>query len=328
MNHEIPRGTAQGQSLRVARRGQLAAGIWTLFRFIPVLSWSVSAAAIAVAAAAGRTGWRWSYVPDGLLMLAGSALFQGLLAHGVNDLEDWRSGTDAASPGLLSGGSRVIPRQLLGRPQVATAAWVAAAAGLACAAVLYLRHGPTVILVALLGLWSATAYTLPPLRLAYRPFAGELLSGWPAVVAIIAGGAAVLSGRPTPGVWAAAAVQATFSIAWVMQHHLPDVAADLGASPPKRTTPAWFAARWGTQAARLVPAGYFLLGLAASLALGVVLHPLFLGSALLGALAAREALATDAGSVPDITAHQLRMIALVGANAALLILGLLFGGLA
>lgn len=261
-------------------------------------------------------------------MLAGSALFQGFVAHGVNDAEDWRSGTDILSPGLLSGGSRVIPRAWLSLGQLALTARAAGAAGLLCAALLFVRHGPVVIPVATVGLWAAVAYTAPPLRLSYRPFVGELLAGWPAVVAIIAGAAAVLSGRPSPGVWAAAAVQATISVAWVMQHHLPDVQADLMARPPKRTTPAWFARKWGPPAARLVPAGYFLLGAAGSLALGFFLHPVFFGSSLLAALAAGQALATDVASVADITARQFRMIALTGANAALLVLGFLYGGLA
>ncbi len=316
-----------GPAARPANAGpRLGAGLWALFRFLPVLSWSASATAVGVAAAVGRTGWRPSFIVDGLLMLAGSALLQGFVAHGVNDTEDWRSGTDVLSPGLLSGGSRVIPRSLLGPGQLAGVVWAAGAAALLCAAILFLRHGPMVLPVAAVGLWAAVAYTKPPLRLAYRPFIGELLAGWPAVVAIIAGAAAVLSGPPRAGVWAAAAVQATVSVAWVMQHHLPDVGADLLATPPKRTTPAWFARKWGPAAARLAPAGYFLLGAAGSLALGLFLHPVFLGSSLLAALAARQALATDVTSVPDITVRQLRMIALTGANAALLILGFLCGG--
>lgn len=316
-----------GQPTSVSPLRARGAAIWTLFRFVPVLSWSVSATLIGVAAAAGRLGWQGYFLPDGLLILAGSTLFQGLVAHGFNDVEDWRSGTDALSQGLLSGGSRVIPRAMLRIEQVTRTAVAAAVVGLACAGILFLRHGPVVAAVAAVGLWSAVAYTAPPLRLAYRPFIGELVAGWPAVLAIIAGAAAVLSGPPGRGVWAAAGVQATLSVAWVMQHHLPDVPADLRASPPKRTTPAWFALRWGPTASRLVPAGYFLVGAVGSVVLGFVVHPVFFGSAILAVLGAGEALATDVASVPDITGHQLNMIALVGANAALLILAFLYGNL-
>ena len=41
-------------------------------------------------------------------------LIQGLLAHSVNEVEDWRSGTDRhASPRVISGGSKVIVAGLL-----------------------------------------------------------------------------------------------------------------------------------------------------------------------------------------------------------------------
>ena len=303
-------------------------GLWTLFRFIPVLSWGVTATVMGVAAAAGTASWRLSYLGDGLLVLAGAMAFQGIVAHGLNDLADWRSGTDALSPGLLSGGSRVIPRRLLTEKQVGAAARLAAAVGLACAGVLYLRHGPAVLPVAAVALWSSIAYTQAPLRLAYLPFIGELAAGWPAVITIVVGTTVVLTGGAGPGVWAAGAVQSTLSVAWVMQHHLPDLWADLAATPPKVTTPAWVARRWGGAVARLVPAGYFLIGTALSAGLALTLHPVFWGSAALGALGAREALATDVTSVPDITRRQLKMIALTGANAALLVLGFLAGGLA
>ncbi len=319
---------SQTTSLTGLARPRLGRGIWTLFRFVPVLSWSVSCTAVGLAAAVGTAGWRPSFLLDGLLILAGSALFQGLVAHGVNDIEDWRSGTDVLSPGLLSGGSRVIPRALLDPRQVLATAWAAGIAGLGCAVILCFRHGPAVVPVAAVAVWSAVSYTQPPLRLSYRPFAGELLAGWPAPFAIIAGTAGVLAGRLTPGVVAAAAVQATFSVAWVMQHHVPDVPADLRADPPKLTTPAWFAHTWGPQAARLVPAGYFLAGAVGAAALGALLHPVFCGSAVLGLAGGLEALATDATSVYDTTVRQLRMIALVGSNAALLILGFLYGRLA
>lgn len=310
------------------RNRGLASGLWALFRSVPVLSWSVSDVGLGLAAAVGAAGWKASFALDSLLVLIGATAFQGILAHGVNDLEDWRSGTDPLSPGLLSGGSRVIPRSLMSERQVAWAAAGAAVLGLGCAAALHVRHGAVVWPVAAVGLWSAVAYTLPPLRLAYRPLVGELVAGWPAPVAIIVGTFTVLAGRPGPGVWAAGAVQATFSVAWVMQHHLPDVPADLRAGPPKLTTPAWVARRWGPRAARLVPAGYYAVAGVAAAFLGLLWHPAFLGSAALAVLCARQGFLTHTSSVADITSRQLRMIALTALNAAWLAAAFLFWRLA
>lgn len=312
---------APGAGLRLAR------GLWTLFRLIPVLSWTGGAVAVGGAAAVAAVGWRPGLLLDLALVAAGAAALQGLVAHGVNDLTDWRSGTDPLSPGLLSGGSRVIPRRLLSEGEVSGAVWLGLAVGLASAALLYVRHGPPVLLVALVGVWSTVSYTVLPLRLAYRPFVGELAAGWPAVVAIIAGTVAVLAGWPGPAVWAAATVQATISVAWVMQHHLPDIAADLAASPVKLTTPAYFALRWGPAAARLVPAGYHLAAALESAALALFLHPVFAASALLAVAGVREAWRTDVTSVPDITRRQLRMIGLCGLSALVLAAAFLTGSL-
>ena len=55
-------------------------------------------------------------------------LIQGLLAHTVNEIEDWRSGTDGhPSPRVISGGSKVVTSGLLSTDALATVFWVSLA---------------------------------------------------------------------------------------------------------------------------------------------------------------------------------------------------------
>ncbi len=86
-------------------------GLWLEVRVIPVLLWSFSALTLGTALAAhGRDLDVWFY----LGAVALGVLIQGLLAHSVNEVEDWRSGTDRhASPRVISGGSKVIVAGLL-----------------------------------------------------------------------------------------------------------------------------------------------------------------------------------------------------------------------
>ena len=81
-----------------ARRGMVYAlmsdtlrGLWLEVRVIPVLLWSFSALTLGTALGAhGRISTAWYY----LGAVALGVLIQGLLAHTVNEIEDWRSGTD------------------------------------------------------------------------------------------------------------------------------------------------------------------------------------------------------------------------------------------
>ncbi len=88
-------------------------GLWLEIRVIPVLLWSFTAITLGTALA-----WRdgdgistWGY----LAAVAVGVLLQGLVAHCVNEIADWRSGTDRdPSPRVISGGSKVIASGLLG----------------------------------------------------------------------------------------------------------------------------------------------------------------------------------------------------------------------
>ena len=140
---------------------------------IPVLLWSFSAITLGTAMA-GESGVRgWYY----LGAVALGVLIQGVLAHTVNEIEDWRSGTDRhGSPRVISGGSKVLAAGLL-TPRALKLLFAAAfALTTVLGLTLVASRGLVMLPFGLAGVGGAVLYTLPPVRAAYRPFLGEAVA--------------------------------------------------------------------------------------------------------------------------------------------------------
>ena len=117
-------------------------------------------------------------MPGYLAAVAVGVLLQGLVAHCVNEIADWRSGTDRdPSPRVISGGSKVIASGLLGPRALAAIG----RRGRGRRGGDRPRRGGDLGLGAR-GLRARRAsrapcfYTLPPVRAAYRPFSGEAVA--------------------------------------------------------------------------------------------------------------------------------------------------------
>lgn len=212
-------------------------GVLQLMRVVPLSIWSVPTILFGFCAVPYRDPGATTALVEAV---AGAMVLQGLITHGLNDIYDWQSGTDQVSLGVISGGSKVL-RQ--GCMNLRGLFWVVAGAavlylGLALA-LAYLRGG-WVLLWAAVGLWGAVAYSLPPLRLSYRPGLGE----WGALFPTMAAGVLLGGAAAAPGVHGetmlAALWFAVFCVASVMQHHFADMDADWQAVPRKRTTPAFW----------------------------------------------------------------------------------------
>ncbi|MBM7551598.1 prenyltransferase [Thalassobacillus pellis] len=194
-----------------------------------------------------------------LLLILGAFVIHGVLTHILNDYADHLSGTDARSPAILSGGSRVIQDGHFS----ADALWkfgkglMVLLGVIVCAFVLF-GYLKLAILLAI-GLWGSITYSLPPLQLSYRPFAGEWLATFPSVLFLGLAGAWLAIGEIP--VWALqnATINALFCIAWVMVHHIPDREADKQATPQKRTSVVWAVEKFGVEFSRLPALVYFSL---------------------------------------------------------------------
>src|SRR6266566_9677251 len=148
-----------------------ALGWFLEFRLIPVLLWSYTAVVLGTAVAffaSGSLNLLWFAVA-----LALGALIQGWETHAINEIYDWRSGTDQIGGRALSGGSHVRNMGLLGERDLW---WIfalssVAAAGLTAWVVLERAAWLAVLIVA--GYVLGLAYTARPVSTSYRPFAGE-----------------------------------------------------------------------------------------------------------------------------------------------------------
>lgn len=234
-------------------------GLWLEVRIIPVLLWSFSALTLGTALAAhGHDLQVWYY----LGAVALGVLIQGLLAHSVNELEDWRSGTDRhASPRVISGGSKVIAAGLL-PPRALW--WVFGAAFMATTVIglaLVAAAGLVLLPFGLVGVAGAILYTLPPVRAAYRPFAGEAIAF--ICLADCVCGAHLLQGASIDATTIAAAVAvAAYAVSMLMVHHYLDHDADAAARPPKVTT----IVRLGLVRGRRYAIGWCLVAMVAAIA--------------------------------------------------------------
>ncbi|MFD2706685.1 prenyltransferase [Salibacterium lacus] len=249
-----------------------------LLRWIAVVSSSVAAIISTMLPLYGEIpGGSWGGLF--LLLLCSAFLIHGVLTHLLNDYTDHLSGTDAHSPAILSGGSRLIqtgevPAETIGRMGKGLAAGLA----LLSAALLVTGFVRLGVLLAI-GVWAAVSYSLRPLRTSYYPVAGEWISTFPSLFFLgLAGPWLALETVPE---WALqnALVNALICIAWVMVHHIPDLNADARAVPKKVTSVVWASETFGLPFARLPALLYYGLAGACVFWLGLERLPAAIGLA-------------------------------------------------
>ncbi len=239
-----------------------------LLRFIAVISSSIVTILSSLLPLFLYSSLSKSYLFLMLIFLSLAAVaIHGLLTHLLNDYADYLSGTDAESPAILSGGSRVIQKGVI-RPHIVwkLGKWLMIVL-LVIAVVMAIVDQSKLTILILIGVWAAASYSLPPLRLSYRPFWGEWLCLFPAIFFLgLAGPWLILETIP---LWAIqnAFINAFVCMAWVMVHHIPDLDADRNALPIKRTSVVWFVDKLGLKYARFPAllyisiAGFFTIGL-------------------------------------------------------------------
>ncbi len=282
-----------------------ALGWFFEFRLIPVLLWSFTSVALGTALAVSETG---AFDPVLLVVaMALAGLIQGWVTHAVNEIYDWRSGTDRdPRPRALSGGSKVRNLGLLDERDLWVIVAVSTAAVALLAAYVALARAAWLLLLIVAGYALGVAYTMPPAATAYRPFLGEWLGGFPGV--LLAGlGAYGIQARTLS--WTAAialSAHALVCTAMLVMHHYQDASADAAAIPPKRTTVVALGprrSRW--YASALAAAGAVVYG-----SLGILESPVFLVACGLTLVAAAVHARTELASLVSVTRSELRVIQL------------------
>lgn len=231
-----------------------AGGLYQLSRPDPVASWAGGAFVIGAALAFIHAGtallWR-----DGLIAFVGVVAAISFGAHGLNDAYDWVTGTDRESIGKGTGGSRVIPDGTFSVVETVLVGVAGLGVTLVVGIYFFARHGWPILVLTAIAVGAPVAYSLPPFKLAYRPFP-ELIVVAPALTGVTVGSELVLAGLITRTAVLAGLVHSAFSISWYMVSRVPDYEPDRRAG--KTTTVVYL----GREKAPLVSATYLLAGVA------------------------------------------------------------------
>lgn len=249
---------------------QRTGAICRLIRFLPVLALGICSGLLGLGFAWQRNhnaDWM-TFALINLLVI----LIHGIISHAYNDREDWLSGTDQQSPGILSGGSGVIKEGRFSLEELLQAGRWASLGVLVIGCYFWWRFGIIVIILLAVAVWSAMAYSCAPLRLAYYPLSGEWLCAFPALLAGVAGTYYLLTFDLQPAVLMAGAIHAWLAMGLLMHNHISDVSSDLTAQPRKLTTVALVAAKTGMRNTPLVEVVYFFLALLLGIWGGINYH--------------------------------------------------------
>jgi 1,4-dihydroxy-2-naphthoate octaprenyltransferase len=282
-----------------------AKGWFLEFRLIPVLLWSYTAVVLGTAIAVREIGGLDALWFAVALTLGG--LIQGWETHAINEIYDWRSGTDQIDgPRALSGGSRVRNFGLLDeRGLWKIFAFATIAVGVLTTWVIIGRAAWLAVLI-LAGYALGIAYTVPPIATAYRPFAGEWLGGFPGVLLSGLGGYAIQTRTLSFVPFIALSAHALVCTGMLMVHHYLDAPMDAAAVPPKRTTVVAFGFPNSQRyAAGMAATAAILYG-----ALGVISQPAFLLGCALTLPAIWIHLRTKPTDLESVTRNELRIIQL------------------
>ena len=279
---------------------------WFLeFRLIPVLLWSYTSVALGTALAWWERGAFDPWLLVVALALAG--LVQGWVTHAINEIYDWRSGTDRdGRPRALSGGSKVRNLSLLSERDLWIIFVAASLAVVVLAGYVAWTRPAWLLLLIGTGYLLGVAYTLPPWSTAYRPFLGEWLGGFPGVLLAGLGAYGIQAASLSWTAVAALSAHALVCTAMLVMHHYQDAPADAQARPPKRTTVVVLGATWSRRyAALLATAAAVVYAL-----LTLLVSPAFLLGVALTLPAVLVHDRTDLGSLASITRNELRIIQL------------------
>lgn len=200
----------------------MISGLKELFRWRPVLAWAMSGTLLGCSVAIYECGLglNWLYL---FLALMGIILIQAFLAHTANDLIDEE--VDRKAPIKKTGRTKVLIDGIMSRRDLILVGLVSLLIVLALILFFTIKLGPVIILLAAVGVYSALAYSLPPLKLGYRPFA-EFTVVLPVLTVLVVGINFVVTGSLSLLAFFVGLTFAFANIVWFIISRAQDVDAD------------------------------------------------------------------------------------------------------
>ncbi|MCX7571897.1 hypothetical protein OS242_18295 [Tumebacillus sp. DT12] len=280
-----------------------------LLRVVPVFSWSLSALAISVGFAVHdlRSASAVDWMMFGVLLLS-VLLLQGVIQSVQEHKASGKSGSKAETARVKK---TLSDRGL----------FVFGLLGLIGAVSFGIYAAKTAsgsfTLFLLVGVWTALSYACHPFR--YLSMLGEWYLAFPAITACTLGTYYILTDAWEPVIGWAAVLHSLLCVAWLMQYHLGDLTTARKAEK-QRTTVAWAARKFGFEAARHVPAAYFLLTvLLGTMATLRVTH-IFLLTVVCALLGAFNSWNTNLHDLRNVAGNQMKMITMTVLHAMALAL--------
>lgn len=301
-----------------------------LLRVVPVFSWSLSALAISVGFAVHdlRSASAVDWMMFGVLFIS-ALLLQGV----IQSVQEHKASAKAlvAGSGAGSGakagsgtgsGSGAKVEAIRGKKTLSDRGlFVFGLIGLIGAVSFGIYAAKTAsgsfTLFLLVGVWTALSYACHPFR--YLSMLGEWYLAFPAITACTLGTYYILTDAWEPVIGWAAVLHSLLCVAWLMQYHLGDLSIARKAEK-QNTTVAWAARKFGFEAARHVPAAYFLLTvLLGTMATLRVTH-IFLLTVVCALLGAFNSWNTNLHDLRNVAGNQMKMITMTVLHAMALAL--------
>ena len=208
----------------------IAKGLFMEIRILPVLVWAFTAILVGTVLAFVETGvfHLWNF----FLAMVIACLVQAYPTHAANEIVDWLSGTDAEG----FGGSKVVREGLLTVRDLKIILLGSMAVVIALASVVILTINFNLIWFGIVGIAASLFYSLPPLKLGYKPFVGEWVGGFVGVFVAVTGSYYIQVSTLSLEAIVTGIALGICDVAIMEMFHTVDYQADKAAVPQKRTT--------------------------------------------------------------------------------------------
>lgn len=196
-----------------------------LFRLKPTVAWSFCGLLLGISVAINEYGFglNWLYLVVAILPVV---LLQGFVAHAVNDLEDEEvdKNTDMKSTNRF----KVLISGIASRKDLIIIASAFLIITLYAALFLFIKLGYLILVFYVVGLYAALCYSLPPLKLGWKPYA-EWTIVLPVLVTLVVAVNYVATGHLSFLAFVIGILFALFNIVWFLVSRMMDYDADKAA---------------------------------------------------------------------------------------------------
>lgn len=208
----------------------VAKGLFMEIRILPVLVWAFTAISLGTALAYAEHDI--FYLKNFSFAMLIACLVQAYPTHAANEIVDWLSGADIK--GL--GGSKVVREGLLSIGDLKIILLTSITLVIILSTVVVLTIDIRLIWFGIVGIAASLFYSLPPVKLAYKPFVGEWIGGFVGIFVAVTGSYYIQVQSLSFVVILAGIALGISDIAIMEMFHTIDYKADKEAIPQKRTT--------------------------------------------------------------------------------------------